>query len=647
MGTTVIAWDKNIYSDRLRDEAGGETCVVTSKDDLDVELGGEGEWNNVRLVVLLELDWKGQRSRFQGFDLVKELLLDDFDRPIVLCSFLSKEQFYSAQGIGRFLAQMPFPFVQLPVTPSALEEKARNAEAFSPMLRAFVRENYLVQEPFGRIAHDLRVAMSKDEVDMRRAAQRLLDDLAALNVTLPVRLAEQRRAVDQALKQDGESRVARTAIEELASRLEQHATSRVSEARERRASPKASYAVLLVEDDEVQRKRYRRGLEPYFEVHTAVSAEEALAELRVSQRKYLAVVADWVLLEEDGITWQPMQGFDLLVEAWKESAPICLVALTSLNREAVASVLRSAPLEIDWFYKDEVGDDTRWPFHAFAGHIRKRVRALLPDLMNMPDSTWWTEKGLSDLFWELKYESGRWEQVRRDVEETAAQIVEEFIKKIAAAPINKGDYKLKAPGRETKPTMDHLEMILPQRLAVIALHFEHQLDPLAIRRLLRKEEGVEDDKVENRAKQWYPKLGLSRKDERIAGETIFGYERDWLRREYGLDLGEAEVEAQLRSGGTQHLSLASELETLFLDLDDLVPPGWDAPNGIASVEDAGSMLKALARWAGGEGTKAEQARRRKVAKELKQILDHPGYRAIWERYGSLRGRIESIIALRK
>ena len=101
MSTTVIAWDEGPYADRLRDRAGEGVSVVTSKTDLDAALqsGAGGAWaDDVQLALLLELVWEGQRTRFHGFELVKELLLADFDRPLVLCSYFEKKDFYSTEG---------------------------------------------------------------------------------------------------------------------------------------------------------------------------------------------------------------------------------------------------------------------------------------------------------------------------------------------------------------------------------------------------------------------------------------------------------------------------------------------------------------------------------------------------------------------
>jgi CheY-like chemotaxis protein len=641
MSQTIIAWDKTPYADFLRKETGDDVSVVTSRADLDAELqNGTGRtWADVQLVTLLELAWEGQRSRFHGFELVKELLLEDFDQPLLLCSYLEKENFYTVQGAGRFLARMPFPFVRLPVAPEVLAAKANDAEAFSAMSRAYVRENYLAQEPFARIAHDMRQALSQSDDQMERTVRRLLEDLDALKARLPGAVAEQRQAVEQALRRDGAIDTARATIDELRRRLQEHGRPQDDgEAEEENAAAKSDYAVLLVEDDDVQREQYRCGLAPYFDVFAAESAAEALSELRTSERTYLAVVADWVLMEEDGVTWQPMQGFDLLVEAWEESGPLCLIALTSLHREAVASVLRSASHEIDWFSKSEVGDDARWPFHAFAGYLRKRIQALLSDRVSMPQGKWWTEKGLGDLLLELKYESGRWEQVLTDAEETARQIVDKFFEEESAlAPVNKGDYKLTTPGRTTTPKMSHLEKILPLRLAVLAGHFKHNLSPLKIRRLLRKEQDIDENKVENRAKQWYATLGLERKNQRIPEASVMEHERDWLQRTYDIELKKVELEERAKSGGTKHPGMPAELNSLCREIGGIM---WsldrhfeDAPSSdeIQTVDGGIDALKAATRWAESRGSSAQ----RFLKKDLQQILDNTGYEQVLGKFGYL------------
>jgi CheY-like chemotaxis protein len=653
MSRTVIAWNGGSDAEQFQAEADSDVTVVTSEADLDAELqNGTGRaWADVQLVILLELAWGGKRTRFHGFELVKELLLEDFDQPLVLCSYLEKENFYSVQGAGRFLARMPFSFVRLPVAPEALAAKAGDAEAFSAMSRAYIRENYLAQEPFARIAHDMRQALSQSDDQMERTVRRLLEDLDALKARLPGAVAEQRQAVEQALRRDGAIDTARASIDELRRRLKRYgAPQDDGEAEEENAAAKSDYAVLLVEDDDVQREQYRRGLAPYFNVFAAESAAEALNELRTSERTYLAVIADWVLLEEDGVTWQPMQGFDLLVEAWEESGPLCLIALTSLHREAVASVLRSASHEIDWFSKSEVGDDARWPFHAFAGYLRKRVRALLSDRVSMPQGKWWTEKGLGDLFLELKYESGRWEQVRTDAEKTARQIVEEFFEKdTALAPVNKGDYKLTTPGRTTTPKMSHLEKILPLRLAVLAGHFKHQLSPLKIRRLLRKEQDIDESKVENRAKQWYATLGLERNNQRIPEASVMEHERDWLQRTYDLELKKVELEEQAKSGGTKHPGMATELNSLCREIGGIM---WsldryfeDAPSSdeIETIDGGMDALEAATRWAENRRSSDQKFLRGK----MQAILDDPGYEQVLEKFGYLDDVEAHVDSLRK
>lgn len=645
MNNLVLAWSDDRYASRLRNETDSQVSVVTSRDRLEKKLtvGDTQRWADVQLVVLMELGWDEPRVRFYGFELVRELLLQDFDRPLMLCSYLEKKQFYSIKGIERFLAPMPFPFVRLPVTPETLVEEAQSADAFSSRLRAYVRENYLAQEPFGRIAHDLMRALDRDDSEMRSVVQRCLENIKSLNVSLPTGLATQRDDVEQALRQ-GEvtSDEMREKISELRNLLRQHGSPQQTADSDTGGVKKTTdYAVMLVEDDDSYREGIRHGLEPHFEeVFAASSAEEALEKLQTPGRRYMAIVADWLLLEEDGITWQSTQGFDLLVNAWKENAPICLIALTSLDREAVASVLRSTSLEIDWFPKSEVGENTRWPYHAFAGYIRKRVRTLLPDLVNMPEGKWWTEKGLGDLFLELKYESGRWQQVRKNAEDTARQIVRDFYEEeTAMSPINEGDYQLKAPGRSTTPDMGHLEKILPQRLAVLALHFEYGQSPLSIRTLLRMEETKPESTVKNRAKQWFSKLGLPREDGRIPESSVMEHEREWLSRVYEVDLKTAELEAQAKSGGTEHPSMATELNSLCTEINGIMwglgrKYGEDNVPSVGEVktmEEGMDALRTATNWAEDKRPKIQ----RFLRGEMQKILENPKNEQVLVHFGHM------------
>jgi CheY-like chemotaxis protein len=632
----VIAWDEGPYANHLRDKTSEDVSIATSKDNLEEELrrGEKGQYrDDACLVVLLEVNWEGQRSFFHGFELARELMMDGFTGPIVFCSFVRRKALYDLQniGIGRLMAPMPFTFVQLPVAPETLVKEAGEAQAFSAMMQAYVCENDLVSKPLARIAHGMRGALQKSGTEMRCIVRRKLDDLKALGVNLPADIAEQRQAVDLALQKESVDSQTYTLVRKLKNSLEQHDPRRESD-REHEETERADYAVLLVEDEEDYRAECEEALSSYFEEVTAVrNSEEALNELNNSDHKYLAVISDWVLHEEDDITWQPMQGFDLLAAAWEQNKPISLIALTSLNPEAVRSVLLRTDLDIRWFDKDDVGKGELWPYHAFAGFIKERVRSLLPDLENMPKFAAWTRHGLGDLFLELKYESGRWEQVRKKVEEMASRIVDDFVvNRVDQSPINEGAYNLELVTSTPVREMKKLEDILPQRLAVLAMQFEHRMEPIDIRCRLFYKDADGPENVEQQVRNWYPTLGISTQAKGIGQAAIFEHERDWLRRRY--DRGQEEAERKMQQ-------LQPELEELFMELDHFIPRNSQVTH-IGSIRDAEDMLVDLARSVA-ETTRDDPM----LARELRDLLNHRPNQGIWEECGTLKGKMQVVASL--
>jgi CheY-like chemotaxis protein len=612
MENVVVAWDDNVFADRIREEAEPEVSVATSRKSFDrLRI----EKKDPSLIILLELSWQGRRTDFHGFEVLKDLLMEDADSPLLLCSFLEREQFYSLEGVNRFLARMPFPFERLPSIPATLLERVRGIdtphllpiaseayfeqedeegeldlkelpdlpsqkvgklphltapEAFleklrgvrplSARMRAYIRENYLAQEPVSDVVHDLRTVLETEleEGEFRDTVARLTRDLNALNINLPQEISDQNRTVRrQALRKEEDNTDLRESTEVLKDQLNRLDFSRRSSGQNQEPFRSAyNYHVLIVEDDDSQREEYRKGLEPYFDDVRAVgTADQALEELRSSD-EYRAVVADWRLLEDDGVTWQRLQGFDLLIKAWESSAPIHLVALTSLNREAVASVLRETNVDIDWFPKSEVGKDARWPYHALAEYIHKRIEPALQDLEDIPDFTWWTEKGLGDRFLELKYKSKRWDQVRSNVKKAAEKVIENIEdgdglgedEKINNKKYYEGKHALTAPSSGTEEaSMRQLEKILPQRMIVLAMCFaEKEIKSDVVDRatygapitkiLFKKLRGTKKnvgELDESRVRQWFSKIGISYEKGEIK-KSAFDYEKKWINEKFGV-----------------------------------------------------------------------------------------------------------------
>jgi len=624
MEEVVVAWDDSAFADRIRKETGPEVRVATSRNSFN-RLNKIAK-KDPRLILLLELSWGGQRSNFHGFDVLRDLLMADSDRPILLCSFLEKQQFYSLEGIGRFLARMPFPFEQLPAPPRALLEKVRGVSAISSRMRAYIRENYLAQEPISEVVHDLRTALETEleEGEFRDTVARLTRDLRALNISLPQQVSEQNRTLRrQALRKEGDISDLRESTEALRDQLERHNFSRRSSESRNQDADSENYRLLVVEDDDSQREEYRTGLEPYFdEVRAVGTADEALDELRSSD-EYRAVVADWRLLEDDGVTWQRLQGFDLLVKAWENSAPVHLVALTSLNREAVASVLRETTVDIDWFPKSEVGEDARWPYHAFADYIHNRVEPALQDLESLPNLKWWTEKGLGDRFLDIKYKSNRWHQVRSEAEKAAKKVIEEIKEngylrgKINEKEYYKGEYVLDVPSEGPIKSDLQVEKVITQRLIVLAIHFyreeiginfEESIEntPEGIYNLLRGD-AKKDSKY--MVKRWYPVLGLSRRRGAIKKE-MFEHEKEWIRSEFkvGTDLSiEKKEEMKIRVS-----------EAKYEVKDERFQPD--------TAREAVRELENITKKLGSE-----------MRKRVKNILEEKRMRMVIEEYGDLEG----------
>lgn len=547
MSDTIIAWDNLDYANHVSDMSGEDVSVIASNG----ELGETLEDGPKRLVVLLELAWEGKRSEFYGFDLIRDLLLDGFDQPILLCSFLPREEFYDIQGIGRKLARMPFPFVRLPAAPGVLVEKAKNAEPFSDMWYAFVRENILVEEPFEICAHEIKGALSKSDDELGPAVDAALGDLDALNLRLPEDLSRHRKRAEQALE-GGNYAEAREALEVFVGLLERHGSQRDIDAAagtKKKELPKSD--VILLEDEEDQLEYYRRGLEREFNVFAAQRAEEVLKELEENpnDREYVAIIADWWLKEEDGKTWQPMQGFELLDEVGRKHGPIYRVALTSLPQGAFASIRNAAPSGImdEYFPKGSVGNTKSYSFPEIADSIKEGIEPVLELRNRLPTIGIWTNrderKTFQEAFLEL-YQSDEWESERAKIERASDNLVEEYVEyeeqyvQGESAPDIRDESNLTPATRDTPATRGRIIQVLKLRLITLALHFRLNLGDESIFQLLTGK--TEDSDYSSSAlRNWYSNLGFSRSEGEIV-RWIMPYEEDWLKRSQGIDLEEVE-----------------------------------------------------------------------------------------------------------
>lgn len=538
--TPLILWNKAPYCKEL-EKIFGTDSVATSNAELEGLLKEDSDSDC--LIILAELSWGGKNlSLFQGFELAEKLLLDGFTKPLVFCSFQRREFFYNSKSAARFLSPMPFTFLQLPLSRQQWEEKVSKIRAFSPMLQAYIRENCLVKG--GRlkaIVHRLRNGVSQQE-QFNQICKRSFDDLDVLHVSLPLELIQQRKTIEHCLSQ-GNIAAAAEETKSLVEKLDKFASTTSSTA-SIAAPEKASYGIVIVEDNEQQLKRLQQEMEKYFDVFATRSSTEALKELQndLSHEKYFAIVADWELLEEDGFTWQEMQGFDLLAEAGR-TRPLCLIALTSLSKDAVSSILRPSPVKIHWFSKEEVGNNARWSYYAFAQYMIEQITNILLEQLHEPSGDLWQRRGLKELFIDLRYHSGKWPAVELDIKEKANQIIKAYYSVYCQGgtihAINKNPHKLILPGDDTVPNNNHLLCNLILRLVSLGLHFGHKIQLENIYRLLYCRDDKED--VTASLKRFCSNIGFStnRKETakfEIDTSTVMKYEREWLTKQYRVEI---------------------------------------------------------------------------------------------------------------
>jgi hypothetical protein len=562
----VIAWDENEYADLLREELGDRGRVVVSESELHDAMGREPDrdsqdWNDVRLVLLLELAWEEQRSRFCGFDIARNLLLDGFDQPIVFCSFMAMEQLYYIQKVGRRLARMPFPSVRLPADPGKVTNRANAADALTGMGLTYIRDNFLSKRAKAIVAHDIDGALEKTKSELpelQDAVRPILEDFDAYEVALSPEIMEQRRVVGDALEGEDYNE-ARSQLLQFVRLLDRD--HHLENDEDSQDTEKFGYSVILLEDEPEELEFYRKGLESHFDVFATRRAEEALRELRENPhgRDYMAVIADWRLLKKDGVTWQPMFGFDLLAEARKIDPSIYLASLTSLGETFVLSVLKHGPIKhTNWFPKGVVGRKEPWSFPEFANYIHEKVEPHFLVRKHLPDLGRWKkiptaakEKGgktFRRLFLELRGSDEwheAWEEIKKPVQDIVEQYVEEHRNRRPTSDIKDPPYELSKGGNRTPAGRERLIKMLKLRLIALALHFEHGFNDEEIYCLLNGvSEYFEEDNYWDREDTndrsniglWWRDVGFSRSDKNIKLEYVMPHEREWLKEVYERDL---------------------------------------------------------------------------------------------------------------
>lgn len=550
MSEVVVAWDECTFANQFRSESGDDVSVVTSETDLreELHLDDGQDWGGTGLIILLELDWERHRSRFHGFDIVRDLLLKGFDQPIVLCSFASNKSLYDIPGIGRRLARMPFPFERLPTSPDVLVERARNADSFSDPWLEFVRRNILAEKPYAMCAHDIKGAIAKSDEELGSAVDDALEDLDEMNLGLPENLSKHRDRAEQALEDERYSE-AREALRVFVGLLEQHGVQE-TETEDFRAEDKEKPKsdIILIEDEEDELEYYRRGLERDFKVFAAGHVEEVLSELEENpeNREYLAIIADWQLKEEDGKTWQPKQGFELLDEVGRKYGPIYRVALTSLPKSAIASVQNATSSGIydTYFPKRSVGNTAGYSFPEISEKIKDGIEPIHKLRRRLPDLGPWTDRGeektFREAFLELYY-SDEWSDEIEEVKIRSNEIIKEYIeyyenkyKNGQKAPsIGESPYNLSAGNYDTEATRGHILKILTLRLISLYLHFEHNLSTKDICPFLIGKSKEYDGSWPG---QWYSIVGFERVEGGINIQSILPYEEEWLKKYHGSDI---------------------------------------------------------------------------------------------------------------
>jgi len=548
MSRVVIAWDEGVFADRFRSACGDNVSVVTSRSSLDQELQRDDgkDWGDTCLVVLLELDWEGHRSRFRGFDIVRDLLLhEEFDQPIVLCSFARKRSLYDIPGIGRRLARMPFTFERLPTTPGVLVEKARNAAPFSAPWLEFVRRNILVEKPYAMCAHDIRGAIPKGDEELSSAVEDALDDLDALNLGLPENLLKHRQRAEQALENEryGE---ARNALRVFVGLLEQHGVQEANTEDSRpieEGEPKSD--IILIEDEGDELEYYRRGLERDFNVFAARHVEEVLAELEENpkNREYVAIVADWRLKEEDGKTDQPLQGFELLDKVSRKHGPIYRVALTSLPKSAIASVQNATSSKIydTYFPKGSVGNAAGYSFPEISEKIKEGIEPIQTLRTRLPEIGPWKPQSGKTTFREVflkLYNSNEWNDELSQIKRTAINVIKDYVEYYeneysrggSAPPVGNAPYNLSAG---EKATRDRVLKVLALRLVSLWFHFKYETSTEDICPFLT---GKTPEYGGTYPGQWYSILGLGRSGGGFKVQSIFPYEEEWLKSRHNVNI---------------------------------------------------------------------------------------------------------------
>lgn len=111
--TVPVFWDPTPFGEKVSQEVGGALIDSSMARDAWIATGRFGA------VVLAELLWERMRSDFEGLDLIRSLRTDPLCvKPIVLCSFMSRENLKARLPLLKFKAE--HPFVRLPIPPTAV-----------------------------------------------------------------------------------------------------------------------------------------------------------------------------------------------------------------------------------------------------------------------------------------------------------------------------------------------------------------------------------------------------------------------------------------------------------------------------------------------------------------------------------------------
>jgi len=406
----LFVWNPGPFADAARAAGYG---VAHTREDV-VRMRRRVRWRGSPIAVLAEWAPPGEAlTAFHGLRLLIELFEADSLVPrIALCSFASRVTFGSLGDEREQAALLMFPFVRLPSSRRDITSAASTSCPPSAMVQAWLRDHVLSPRPFAMWLHNFERAAGTEVRAFQLAVSELRRQVRKRRPLL-VRVFAEFSAFEQLLDdaasvaEDGDTKRIAQLHAAISEQLSGVARSAIA-AEQRSPEP---FAVVLVEDDDVQRTKIADGLRRYFaHVSAFGTADAALDALKASDSavptlpKVRAVVSDWDLRDDGkpGGVMQRIQGPDFLVAAGE----VCrgpLVGLTSLPAEVVASILNAAPADvrgrISWFPKRAPTDMGSYDYEGLAHHVLSGIQASQRYWEETPAADGkihWSERGFGD-----------------------------------------------------------------------------------------------------------------------------------------------------------------------------------------------------------------------------------------------------------